>query len=91
MVIDDIGRLSCDQAAAEAFQRVIVAAYERRSVIVTSNLHPSGFDSIMPKTLANAAVDRLLHHAHVVLTEGSSLRLTQAASGQGVVPLSQTG
>nr|WP_234308611.1 ATP-binding protein [Streptomyces sp. NRRL F-4428] len=75
------------QAAAEAFHRVIDAAYERRSVNVTSNLHPSGFDSIMPKTLAiAAAVDRLLHHAHIVLTEGSSLRLTQATSGQGVVP-----
>ncbi|WP_422804647.1 hypothetical protein [Streptomyces noursei] len=36
-----------------------------------------------------AAVDRLLHHAHVVLTEGSSLRLTQATSGQGVVALNQ--
>ncbi|MFC9840868.1 hypothetical protein ACFVKB_45005, partial [Rhodococcus sp. NPDC127530] len=31
--------------------------YERRSVVVTSNLHPSGFDTIMPKTLATAAVD----------------------------------
>lgn len=79
--------LPCGQAAAEAFHRVIDAAYERRSVIVTSNLHPSGFDSIMPKTLATAAVDRLLHHAHIVLTEGSSLRLTQATSGQGVEPL----
>ncbi|OIJ86751.1 hypothetical protein BIV23_43500 [Streptomyces monashensis] len=45
------------------------------------------FDSAMPKTLATAAVDRLLHHAHIVLTEGSSLRLTQATSGQGVIPL----
>ena len=54
---------------------------------VTSNLHPSGFDTIMPKTLATAAVDRLLHHAHVVLTEGTSLRLTDATSGKGVKPL----
>ncbi|WP_381804062.1 ATP-binding protein [Streptomyces niveus] len=85
--------LPSGQAAAEAFYRVIDAAYERRSVIVTSNLHPSGFDSIMPKTLATAttAVDRLLHHAHIVLTEGSSLRLTQATTGQGVVPLNQPG
>lgn len=83
--------LPSGQAAAEAFYRVIDAAYERRSVIVTSNLHPSGFDSIMPKTLATAAVDRLLHHAHIILTEGSSLRLTQATSGQGVVPLNQPG
>ncbi|GAA5207254.1 hypothetical protein GCM10023323_22030 [Streptomyces thinghirensis] len=44
----------------------------------------------MPKTLATAA-DRLLHHAHIVLTEGSSLRLTQATSGQGVVPLAPAG
>ncbi|MFF5161405.1 ATP-binding protein [Streptomyces sp. NPDC000348] len=44
----------------------------------------------MSKTLATAAVDRLLHHTHIVLTEGSSLRLTQATSGQGVAPLNQT-
>lgn len=41
-----------DQAAAEAFYRVVDAAYERRSLAVTSNLHPSGFDTIMAKTLA---------------------------------------
>ncbi len=34
--------------AAEAFYRVVDAAYERRSLIVTSNIHPSGFDTIMP-------------------------------------------
>lgn len=87
IVVDDIGMLPCGQSAAEAFYRVIDAAYERRSVIVTSNLHPSGFDSIMPKTLATAAVDRLLHHAHIVLTEGTSLRLQQATAGKGVTPL----
>lgn len=87
IVIDDIGMLPSGQAAAEAFYRLVDAAYERRSVIVTSNIHPSGFDTIMPKTLATAAVDRLLHHAHVIATEGTSLRLTQATSGQGVIPL----
>ncbi|MFJ9521349.1 IS21-like element helper ATPase IstB [Kitasatospora sp. NPDC101801] len=87
IIVDDIGMLPCGQAAAEAFYRVIDAAYERRSVIVTSNLHPSGFDSIMPKTIATAAVDRLLHHAHIVLTEGTSHRLQQATTGHGVRPL----
>ena len=75
------------QAAGEAFYRVVDAAYERRSIAVTSNLHPCGFDTIMPKTLATATVDRLLHHAHVVLTEGTSLRLSEATAGRGVVPL----
>jgi DNA replication protein DnaC len=79
--------LPAGQADAEALYRVIDAAYERRSVAVTSNLHPSGFDTIMPKTLATATVDRLLHHAHIVLTEGTSLRLAEATAGKGVVPL----
>lgn len=87
IVVDDIGMLPAGQDAAEAFYRVIDAAYERRSVAVTSNIHPSGFDTIMPKTLATATVDRLLHHAHVVLTEGSSHRLAQATAGKGVTPL----
>ena len=51
---------------------------------MTSNIHPSGYDTIMPKTLATAA---LLHHAHVLVTEGASLRLTEATAGKGVIPL----
>ncbi|MGH9057895.1 MAG: IS21-like element helper ATPase IstB [Acidimicrobiales bacterium] len=87
IVIDDIGMLPAGQEAAEAFYRVIDAAYERRSVAVSSNTHPSGFDTIMPKSLATPAVDRLLHHAHLVQTEGSSLRLAEAMAGKGVIPL----
>jgi DNA replication protein DnaC len=86
IVVDDIGMLPAGQAAGEAFYRLVDAAYERRSVAVTSNIHPAGFDTIMPKTPA-AAVDRLLHHAHVVVTEGTSLRLVEATAGAGVVAL----
>jgi len=87
VVVDDIGALPAGQDAGEAFYRVVDAAYERRSVAVSSNLHPAGFDTIMPKSLATRAVDRLLHHAHLVQTEGSSLRLAEAMAGKGVVPL----
>ena len=87
VVVDDIGLLPVAADAAEGLYRLVDAAYERRSVAVTSNLHPSGFDTIMPKTLATATVDRLLHHAHIVLTEGTSLRLAEATAGKGVVPL----
>lgn len=87
IVIDDIGMLPAGQDAAEAFYRVIDAAYERRSVAVTSNIHPSGFDTIMPKSIATAAVDRLLHHAHLVATEGPSVRLEEALAGAGVIAL----
>jgi len=40
------------------------------------------------KTLATATVDRLLHHAHVLITDGTdSYRLAQATAGKGVRPL----
>ena len=51
-MIADIDQLPAGQEAAEAFYRVVDAAYERRSVVVTSNLHPSGVDRVMPKALA---------------------------------------
>lgn len=89
IVIDDIGLLPIDQETAEGFFRVIDAAYERRSIALSSNLHPSRFDEIMPKSLANAAVDRLLHHTHPCQTSGDSIRLTQALAGEGVMPLEQ--
>ncbi len=87
IVIDDIGLLPVAAETAEALYRVIDAAYEKRSIALSSNLHPAGFDELMPKTIANATVDRLLHHAHVVLTAGDSIRLTQATHGKGVTPL----
>ncbi len=87
VVVDDIGLLAVSPDAAEGLYRLVDAAYEKRSVAVSSNLHPSGFDEIMPKTLAGATVDRLLHHAHLCATAGDSIRLAQAIAGKGVTPL----
>lgn len=44
-------------------------------MIVSYNLHPSGFDQLIDHSLASALVDRLMHHAHVIVTEGESIRL----------------
>ncbi len=87
IVVDDIGLLSVGADAAEGLYRIVDAAYERRSIALSSNLHPSGFDEIMPKTLATATVDRLMHHAHLCATSGDSVRLVQATTGIGVKPL----
>jgi DNA replication protein DnaC len=87
VVIDDIGLLPVPAEAAEALFRVIDAAYERRSVAISSNIHPGGFDQLLPTTIATAAVDRFMHHAHVVVTDGDSYRFAQARDGKGVTPL----
>ena len=70
VVVDDNGLLPVSQDAAEGLYRLVDAAYEKRSVALSSNLHPAAFDELMPKTLATATVHRLLHHAHVCQTTG---------------------
>ena len=90
LVIDDVGLLPMpDRSASSVFFQVVNTRYQRgHPTIVTTNRGlPSGFDELMPKTIANATVDRLLHHAHIVLTTGDSIRLTQATAGKGVTPL----
>jgi len=88
ILLDDVGLLPVSPDAAEALFRVVDAAYEKRSIAISSNVHPSGFDELMPKTLATATVERLLHHAHVIITDGQdSYRLAQATAGKGVQPL----
>jgi DNA replication protein DnaC len=90
VVVDDIGLLAVGPDSAEGLYRLVDAAYEKRSVAISSNLHPSGFDELMPKTLATATVDRLLHHAHLCdTTGGESVRLAQAMAGKGVLALSE--
>jgi DNA replication protein DnaC len=86
-IVDDIGLLPVSADAAEGLYRLVDAAYERRSLAISTNLHPSGFDQLTDKTIASALVDRLMHHAHVVVTEGESVRLADALAGKGVMPL----
>ena len=81
IIVDDIGLLPLS-VAAEGLYRLVDPAYEKRAVAISSNLHPSGFEELMPRTIATALVDRLMHHAHVIVTSGDSVRLTQATSGK---------
>ena len=84
IIVDDIGLLPVSPGRR---RRVLPARRRRlRTPLARGqlNLHPSGFDEIMPKTLATATVDRLLHHAHIVVTQGDTFRLAQATSGKGV-------
>jgi DNA replication protein DnaC len=53
--------------------------YERRSVMISSNLVFSKWDQIFKDPLTTmAAVDRLVHHAHILEFDNQSIRATQA-------------
>ncbi|MEZ5342018.1 MAG: ATP-binding protein [Acidimicrobiales bacterium] len=59
---------------------------EKQAIALSGNLHPASFDELMPFHRQRHR-GRLMHHAHIVLTNGDSIRLTQATAGKGVTPL----
>ena len=75
LVVDDLGLRPLEGEEPIDLYEVIRQRYERGSMIVTSNRaleewYPLFLDDLM----ASAAMDRLLHHAHVVVIEGHSYR-----------------
>ena len=75
LVIDEVGYLPFDTAAASLFFQLIASRYETGSVIVTSNLAFSRWgETLGDDVVAAAAIDRLVHHAHVIALDGESYR-----------------
>ncbi|QTB15877.1 ATP-binding protein [Lysinibacillus sphaericus] len=76
LIIDEIGYLPIDPEDAKLFFQLIDARYEKRSTIFTTNVNFKSWDEIFPEPkLANAILDRILHHASVVTIIGDSYRL----------------
>jgi DNA replication protein DnaC len=75
LVIDEVGYLSFDARAADLLFQVITRRYERRSVVLTTNLPFSDWPTIFPNAgSAIALIDRLVHHAEIISIEGDSYR-----------------
>lgn len=76
LIIDEIGYLPIDQEDAKLFFQLIDRRYEKRSTILTTNVNFRTWDEVFqePK-LANAILDRILHHATVITMVGDSYRL----------------
>jgi DNA replication protein DnaC len=67
--------------------RFISAAYETRSLVVTSDWEFEQWTSFLPDvTAASAILDRILHHCEVVVLNGDSYRLRQAKGVLGKKP-----
>ena len=79
VILDDIGYVQQDRDEMEVLFTFLAQRYERRSVIITSNLLFRDWDRIFkdPMTTA-AAIDRLVHHAVIVEMSGPSIRETEA-------------
>jgi len=76
LIIDEIGYLPIDQEDAKLFFQLIDMRYEKKSTIITTNVNFKQWDEVFQDSkLANAILDRVLHHATVVNIIGDSYRI----------------
>lgn len=75
LIIDEIGYLPIDKLGANLFFQLITKRYEHNSTIITTNQPFSKWGDVFSDvTLANAILDRLLHHSHIIKIVGPSYR-----------------
>ena len=75
LILDDLGLRPVSPIGAEDLYEIIRGRYELGSIVVTSNRSPDEWAACFPDPLlANAALDRINHHAHHVEITGASYR-----------------
>jgi DNA replication protein DnaC len=84
LIVDELGFAPLDDTGAQLLFRFVAAAYERRSLGIASHWPFESWGRFLPEhTTAVSMLDRLLHHANVVITEGESVRMRQARARGG--------
>ena len=79
VIVDELGFAPLDLAGTQLLFRFVAAAYERRSLGIASHWPFDAWGRFLPEhTTAASMLDRLLHHAVVVVTEGESYRMREA-------------
>lgn len=75
LIIDDISYVPFEKSETDVLFTLLSARYEMRSLMITSNLPFSKWDNIFKDQMtANAAIDRLIHHATILELNASSYR-----------------
>jgi DNA replication protein DnaC len=76
LIVDEVGYIPFDPAAANLIFQLVSSRYERASLIVTSNKPFSAWGEIFgDEVTAVAMIDRLVHHAEILSLKGDSYRL----------------
>lgn len=79
LIVDEIGFLAFDNRNADLLFQVVSRRYEKKSLILTTNLAFRDWPTIFPNaTCATALIDRVVHHADVIAIEGDSYRAREA-------------
>lgn len=83
LVLDEIGFITLHKEASELLFQVISDCYEQKSLIVTSNVEFSQWNTVFGNDKLTAAmIDRLIHHSHILVFSGPSHRLEESVQRQ---------
>ena len=82
-LLDELGYVPLDKTGADLLFGFISQRYERRSLVVTTNLPFARWSEVfLDPTAAAAVIDRVVHHATVLQTTGDSFRVAAAKQNQ---------
>jgi DNA replication protein DnaC len=84
LIVDELGFVPFDRAGGELLFNLMTERYERRSIIVTTNLPFAEWVTVFAgdEKLTTALLDRLAHHATVITTRGKSYRMRKRGAAE---------
>jgi DNA replication protein DnaC len=83
LILDELGYVPFTKVGAELLFEVVSRAYERLSLIVTTNLPFEKWTEVLgSERLTGALLDRLTHRVHIIEANGESFRLREAKNRQ---------
>jgi DNA replication protein DnaC len=85
LLVDELGFVPFDRAGGELLFNLLTERYEKRSIVVTTNLQFAEWVKVFggDEKLTTALLDRLAHHATVITTKGKSYRMRRRTDGDG--------
>ena len=74
IILDELGYVPIDEEGSRLLFQVVTNAYERQSVIYTTNIESGGWGRIFgdPNTARRLSIDRTVHHGRMIRFEGDS-------------------
>jgi len=92
VICDELGFAPLDAKGSQLLFRFVAAMYKRRSLAIASHWPFEEWGRFFPETVtATSLLDRILHHATVVVTSGESFRMKEARSRSAPRPKSTSG
>ena len=92
LILDEWGYVPVDRQGSQLLFRVISDCYERKSLIVTTNMEFSSWGSIFTdEQMAAAMIDRLVHFGYLILCGGPSYRIANALMRQNAAGIVEVG